>query len=165
MASAEAGSPPPTARRGRGGADVRRAARGHPKLRQLPTITGPIPLTEVLDAEGLALIERNADTILEEIGIEFRDDEECLALWRAAGADIRGTRGPFPPGLPRSLVRRSAPRLFTQAARNPERSVVIGGNHTGFAPVYGPPFIRSLDRGRRPPPTPGARGPGPSPCR
>jgi len=149
MASAEGSDTGTTARRARGGADARRAARGHPKLQQLPTITRRIPLTEVLDEEGLALIERNADTILEEIGIEFRDDEECLALWRAAGADIRGTRVRFPRGLPRSIVQRSAPRLFTQAARNPERSVVIGGNHTVFAPVYGPPFIRSLDEGRR----------------
>ncbi|MEX1205837.1 MAG: trimethylamine methyltransferase family protein [Dongiaceae bacterium] len=149
MASAETGNPPPTARRARGGADVRRAARGHPKLQQLPYITRRIPLTEVLNEEGLALIERNADTILEEIGIEFRDDEECLALWREAGADIKGTRVRFPRGLARSIVRKSAPRQFTQAARNPERSVVIGGNHTVFAPVYGPPFIRSLDEGRR----------------
>ncbi|MEX2008634.1 MAG: trimethylamine methyltransferase family protein, partial [Dongiaceae bacterium] len=149
MASAETGNPPPTARRARGGADVRRAARGHPKLQQFPYITRRIPLTEVLNEEGLALIERNADTILEEIGIEFRDDEECLALWREAGADIKGTRVRFPRGLPRSIVRKSAPRQFTQHARNPERSVEIGGNHTVFAPVYGPPFIRSLDEGRR----------------
>jgi trimethylamine--corrinoid protein Co-methyltransferase len=38
---------------------------------------------------------------------------------------------------------------FTQHARNPSRSVEIGGNATVFAPVYGPPFIRNLDEGRR----------------
>src|SRR3546814_18261637 len=41
------------------------------------------------------------------------------------------------------------PRQYTQHARNPERNVEIGGSHTVFAPVYGPPFIRNLDEGRR----------------
>jgi trimethylamine--corrinoid protein Co-methyltransferase len=36
-----------------------------------------------------------------------------------------------------------------QHARNPARSVLIGGNNTVFAPAYGSPFVRSLDEGRR----------------
>ena len=36
-----------------------------------------------------------------------------------------------------------------QHARNPARTVVIGGNRTVFAPAYGSPFVRSLDEGRR----------------
>ncbi|MFO1058582.1 MAG: trimethylamine methyltransferase family protein [Dongiaceae bacterium] len=136
-------------RRGRGGADARRAARSRPKLQALPFIIRKIPLTEVLGEEGLALIERNADTILEEVGIEFRDDEEALQLWRAAGADVKGTRVRFPRGLPRSIIQKTAPREFVQHARNPERNVTIGGKATVFAPVYGPPFVRNLDEGRR----------------
>ena len=31
----------------------------------------------------------------------------------------------------------------------PARSVVIGGKNTVFAPVYGSPFVRDLDDGRR----------------
>src|SRR6185369_2670264 len=139
----------PAGRRARGGADARRATRSHPKLVQLPYITRRIPLVTVLDEEGLTLIEGNADIILEEIGIEFRDDEEALQMWREAGADVKGTRVHFPRGLPRSLIQKTAPREYVQHARNPERNVVIGGNHTVFAPVYGPPFIRSLDEGRR----------------
>ena len=45
--------------------------------------------------------------------------------------------------------RRSAPREFTQHARNPARNVVIGGKNTVFAPAYGSPFVRNLDEGRR----------------
>ncbi len=149
MADPEQSAAPQPSRRGRGGAEARRAARAKPKLVQLPYITRKIPLTEVLGAEGLEIIEANADTILEEVGIEFRDDEECLRLWREAGADVRGTRVRFPRGLPRSIIRKTAPREFVQHARNPERSVRIGGDATVFAPVYGPPFIRSLDEGRR----------------
>jgi trimethylamine--corrinoid protein Co-methyltransferase len=136
-------------RRGRGGAEARRAARTHQKITQLPYIKRKIPLMTVLDEEGLVLIERNADTILEEIGIEFRDDEECLQLWRDAGADVKGTRVHFPKGLPRSIIQKSAPGQYIQHARNPDRNVQIGGDATVFAPVYGPPFIRSLDEGRR----------------
>ena len=102
----------------------------------------------MLDEEGLSLIEANADLIMEEIGLEFREDEEALALWQEAGADVKGTRVHFPKGLCRSLIK-TAPKTFTQHARNPERTVEIGGNATVFAPVYGPPFVRDLDKGRR----------------
>jgi trimethylamine---corrinoid protein Co-methyltransferase len=149
MASVEQSDAPAGGRRARGGAGARRALRSHPKLQQLPYISRRIPLTTVLDEDGLELIERNADTILEEVGIEFRDDGETLQLWREAGADVKGTRVHFPRGLPRSIIRKSAPREFVQHARNPARNVLIGGNATVFAPVYGPPFIRSLDEGRR----------------
>ena len=86
--------------------------------------------------------------MLEEIGIDFRDDAEALAMWKEAGADVKGERVRFPKGLVRSLLK-TAPREFTQHARNPERNVEIGGNNTVFAPVYGPPFVRDLDEGRR----------------
>jgi trimethylamine--corrinoid protein Co-methyltransferase len=136
-------------RRTRGGAEARRAARSRPKIEQLPFITRNVPLVEVLGAEGLEIIERNADTILEEVGIEFHGDEECLKLWKEAGADVRGVRVHFPRGLPRAIIQKSAPREYVQHARNPARNVTIGGKGTVFAPVYGPPFIRNLDEGRR----------------
>ncbi|MDF2766260.1 MAG: trimethylamine methyltransferase [Rhodospirillales bacterium] len=139
----------PEGRRSRGGAEARRAQRTRLSITQLPYIRRKIPLTEILSEEGLQLIERNADTILEKIGIEFREDEEALRLWKEAGADVKGTRVRFPRGLPRSIIQKSAPRTFTQHARNPERTVEIGGDATVFAPVYGPPFVRNLDDGRR----------------
>ncbi len=137
-----------THRRGRGGSDARRARRDGARIEQFPFITRRIPVTEVLSAEGLEIIEANAETILEEIGIEFREDAEALALWREAGADVKGERVHIPRGLARRLIAK-APPIFTQHARNPERSVRIGGDATVFAPVYGPPFVRDLDRGRR----------------
>ena len=138
----------PASRRGAGGHEARRARRQSGEIRQFPYITRRIPLYEVLDEEGLALIEANTDTILEEIGIEFREDEEALGLWKAAGADVRGERVHFPKGLCREVLK-TAPAIFTQHARNPARNVEIGGKATVFAPVYGPPFVRDLDGGRR----------------
>jgi trimethylamine--corrinoid protein Co-methyltransferase len=112
-------------------------------------ITRGVPPYEVLTEEGLSLIEHNADTILEEIGIDFRDDEEALALCREAGAEVDGMRVRFPRGLCRSIIQASAPREFMQHARNPARSVKIGGDSLVCVPAYGPPFVRDLDGGRR----------------
>lgn len=100
-------------------------------------------------AETLELVENNAETVLEEVGIEFRDDPEALALFRSAGASIDGERVRFPRGMCREIIQRSAPKEFTQYARNPDRSVRIGGDHTVLVPAYGPPFVRDLDAGRR----------------
>ena len=136
-------------RGGSGGAAARRASRsgGGPGEKKV-YITRKINEYEVLDEEGLTLIENNADTVLEEVGIEFRDDAEALDLWREAGADVRGERVHFPKGLCRSLLK-TAPPVFTQHARNAERSVQIGGKATVFVPVYGPPFVRDLEGERR----------------
>jgi trimethylamine---corrinoid protein Co-methyltransferase len=146
-ASADAGSRRP--RRSGGGAEARRAQRsGAGPGPQLTYIKRQIPLYEVLTEEGLTLIENNAETILQEIGIDFRDDPEALDLWRGAGAEVKGERVRFPRGLVRALIK-TAPSTFTQRARNPARNVEIGGRNLVFAPVYGPPFIRNLDEGRR----------------
>lgn len=135
-------------RRGGGGAEARRDARRDGGMESYGYIKRHLKPYEVLTDEGAELIEANADLILEEIGIEFRDDEEALQMWRDAGADVQGERVRFPRGLCRDLIK-TAPSQFTQHARNPERSVEIGGNNTVFAPVYGPPFVRDLDGERR----------------
>ena len=131
------------------GREAKRAARTARSHSTVPYITRKIPCYEVLGAEGLELLEHNADTILEEIGVAFRDAPETLEILRDAGADVQGERVRFPRGMCRTIVQRSAPREFTQHARNPARSAVIGGARTVFAPAYGSPFIRSLDEGRR----------------
>ena len=134
--------------RGGGGAMARRGARSALSLPSLGPLVRSLPPIDILDEEGMALIEGNADKIMEEIGVEFRDDAEALSMWKEAGADVRGERVHFPVGLCRELMK-TAPSSFVQHARNPERSVKIGGRNTVFAPVYGPPFIRALDGERR----------------
>ena len=140
----------PAGRAGRGGGrDAKRAQRLASAAHTVPFITRNIPYYEVLTEEGLALIEHNAETVLEEVGIDFKDDLESLEIWRNAGADVQGERVHFPRGLCRSLVQATAPREYVQHARNPARNVVIGGKNTVFAPNYGSPFVRDLDGGRR----------------
>ncbi len=131
------------------GREAKRAARLAHAVEIIPFITRKIPYYEVLNEEGLALIEQNADAILEEVGIDIKGDEEVLQLWRNAGADVQGDRVHFPRGMCRSLIQKTAPREYIQHARNPARSVTIGGKNTVFAPNYGSPFVRDLDKGRR----------------
>ncbi len=103
----------------------------------------------ILDEEGLALIEASADGLLRDVGMEFRGDPEILGIFREAGADVKGERVRFEPGMCRQIVQATAPGEYTQQARNPANSVRIGGRNTVLAPVWGPPFIHNLDEGRR----------------
>lgn len=139
-----------TPRRGRRGAGREaKRARAASSGKASAYIKRKIPVYELMHEDGLSLIEQNADTILEEIGIDFRDDAEALELWRDAGADVQGERVRFPRGMCRKLITDSAPSQFIQHARNPAKSVVIGGNNTVMVPAYGPPFVHDLDKGRR----------------
>jgi trimethylamine--corrinoid protein Co-methyltransferase len=108
-----------------------------------------IPHYSILNDEELSIIEYNADTILEEIGIVFSEDEESLEILANAGANIDGDRVRFPRGMCRKIIQNSAPKEFKQHARNPERSVMIGGDNMVLVPAYGSPFVHSLDKGRR----------------
>ena len=136
-------------RKGAGGRSARKSARESVQVSASPFIARNIPYYEMLDESSLELIEANADTVLEEIGIEFREFPEALELFKAAGAEVKGELVRFPKGLCRSIIQASAPSEYTQHARNPERSTIIGGKRTVLVPAYGSPFIRNLDEGRR----------------
>lgn len=135
-------SSPGRRRRRKGGKESRAPLR-------VPFINRKIGTYDILSEEGLCLIENNAETILRETGMEFRDDPEILEILKQAGADVNGERVRFEPGMCATIIRATAPAEYTQYARNPENNVVIGGSNTVFAPVWGPPFVHDLDRGRR----------------
>ena len=113
----------PTGARRPNARDAKRAARTARGAASAPYIVRKIPRFEVLDDEGLSIIERNADRILEETGIEFREDPEVLDIFRKAGAQVDGERVRFPAGMCRALIQQHAPREFTQIARNPARDL------------------------------------------
>ena len=114
--------------------------------------TGPayikriIPTYEVLGEESLLQIEATAARILAEIGLDIRDDDEALALFKKSGAKVDGMRVRFEPGHLQEVLK-TAPAQFTQHARNPAHSVPIGGKNIVFSPAYGSPFVMDLDRG------------------
>lgn len=139
------------ARRGRrgGGRAARQALRTAKVIEHQPFLTRKLARAEVLSEEGLELMEHNADTLLEEVGIELMNFPEALGIYAGAGADIDGTRARFPRGMCREIITASAPASFVQHARNPARSVTIGDPHVVFAPTYGSPFVWDADDGRR----------------
>ncbi|NNK16446.1 MAG: trimethylamine methyltransferase, partial [Sulfitobacter sp.] len=137
------------ARRGRGGGGAaRRAERSAVSFETAKFIERNIPNFEVLTEEALEIIEYNAETVLEEIGVNFPDNPAAIQRWRDAGADIDGERVRIPRGLARKLCA-TAPSEYTQHARNPARNVTVGGKNLVLAPVYGPPFVRDAAGGRR----------------
>ncbi|MCL4263089.1 MAG: trimethylamine methyltransferase family protein [Anaerolineae bacterium] len=106
-----------------------------------------LPPYKLLGEEGLQKIHDASTTILAEIGIDFYD-AEAQAVLRANGVRLEGDTAYFDPAQVMETIAQ-APAQFTQLARNPDNNVLIGGQHLCFAPVYGPPFVHDLDRGRR----------------
>ena len=76
-------------RRG-GGRDARRQLRSNSTATVTPFIIRQLEPLDMLNDESAELIENNAEVILEEIGIDFRDDPEALTILRDVGCDIQG---------------------------------------------------------------------------
>ncbi len=127
-----------------------RAARGRSVTGKpdAPFIRRVLPQINILDEEQIAALEAQVDWIFEEVGVAFRDDPEALRIWRDAGARLEGDLVRADAAFVRSLCSK-APREFRQLARNREKTVTIGGANQVFAPVYGSPFVRDLEGGRR----------------
>lgn len=118
---------------------------------QSPYVRRSLAYFDPLDDEQLVKMDEQVDWLLENVGIAFRDDPVALEIWREAGVIPTGDMGDLIKAdakFIRNLCAK-APREFTQLARNPDRSVSIGGNSQVFAPIYGAPFVRDLKGGRR----------------
>ena len=118
---------------------------------QLPfrRLTNPFTPLEVLSPDQVEDVHRASLRILAEVGIEVLGDRAIDHL-AAAGATVdRATRRVrLEPALVEELIT-TAPAEFTLHARNPGRTVVLGGRHLVFSSVGGPAFVTDLDRGRR----------------
>jgi trimethylamine---corrinoid protein Co-methyltransferase len=137
-------------KRSRSGGRAGNARRGGPAIRQM---AWQIPLnadtpTAPLPPEGVAAIHDGAMRILEEIGIEFLN-EEAVKILKEAGCVIDGTNVRMDRGFVMEMVA-LAPSSFTITPRNRDRQIVIGGGHMVFGNVSSPPNCSDLDRGRRP---------------
>lgn len=102
---------------------------------------------DIFSEDEIRQIHQATMTILEKHGIEVFH-EEGRALFAKHGARVDGVKVYFPPALVEEQLK-TAPSQFTLHARNPEKSVVVGGNSTVMAPGYGSPFVMDLDQGKR----------------
>lgn len=113
-------------------------------------LQNPFKPVEVLAPEQVERIHNASMHILEEVGIDFLDDE-ALDLWAAAGARVdRGSRHVW---IGRDLVLEAlqqAPAQFTLHARNPEHTLTVGDNNINFATVGAAPYYSDVEVGRRP---------------
>jgi trimethylamine--corrinoid protein Co-methyltransferase len=139
----------PQDQRRRGGRRERRDLRTRPDHAMLPQLTGRLPLTAPMDTEQIERIDRASLDILEDVGVVFRDDI-ALEDWRRAGADVRGERVHLDRALVKSLIS-TIPPTITLHARNPDKSVTLGGRQSIFVPMTGAPYLRDLEDMRRAP--------------
>jgi len=106
-----------------------------------------MPFFEYFTQSEVKQIHDTTLRVMEEAGLDFGYDP-ALKVLAKAGCKVEGRRVFFPPKLVEEMVAK-APSEFTLYGRNPEKDVVIGGDHIAFIPCYGPPFVTDLDRGRR----------------
>ncbi len=104
--------------------------------------------TEPLAEEGVQAIHDGAMRILEDIGIEFLN-EEALDLFRQAGCIVEGTNVRMGRDWVMEMVGK-APAQFTLTPRNPDRQITIGGRTILFGNVSSPPNYWDLDHGKMP---------------
>lgn len=102
---------------------------------------------EILSGEEVEVIHGQAMSILEEIGIDFLL-ERARDAFGGAGMKVEGDRVRLDRELVTEMVAK-APATFQLQARNPDRTVTLGGDSMVMAPVYGPPFVTDRERGRR----------------
>ena len=106
-----------------------------------------IPIYEILNNEGVELIHAKSMEILKEVGVDFYLDE-AQGILKEHGVEMKGDTAFFEPGLIEEYVAK-APDHFTQLARNPDNNLLVGTNRMIYAPVYGPPYVQDMERGRR----------------
>ena len=107
--------------------------------------------TEPLSAEGVMHLHETAMVILEEIGIEFLNDE-ARTLLKQAGCKIDGENVRMGRDFIMEMLAK-APSEFTLTPRNPAKVLTIGGTNIVFGNVSSPPNYYDLEIGRKVPGT------------
>ena len=137
-------------RRRRGARAALRKARENKTTNMLPALKRRLPLTEPMDQEQIEKIDNASMSILENVGVIFRDPI-AIADWKSAGAEVRdGDRVHLDRELVRELIS-SIPSSFTYHARNPDNNLPFGNDHCIFVPMTGAPYLRDLNDERRAP--------------
>ena len=104
---------------------------------------------EPLDAEGVEAVHDGSMRVLEEIGIDFLN-EEAKQVLKDAGCEV--VPGTDTVRMDREFVMEKvglAPSEFSITPRNLGRAITVGGDNILFVNVSSPPNVADLDRGRR----------------
>ena len=126
-----------------GGRAARQAKRAASDHKMLPGLINRLPNCNVMDEEQVRRLDDASMSILEDVGVVFRDDI-ALEDWRKAGAKVVGETVYLDREQVRELIS-TIPSDFTYHARNPANNIPLGGNRSMFIPMTGAPFLRDLD--------------------
>ena len=148
MSEAKAPATPSSQPR-RGGSRGRRRQKANIRTPMLPTLSRNLPVVEPLSIEEIEKIDHESMRILEEVGVDFRDPV-ALQHWKEAGAKVDGERVYADRSMIKELLK-TIPTDVTLHARDPQKTVQLGGPHSIFVPMTGAPFLRDLEDIRRHP--------------
>ena len=132
-----------------GGRAARQAKRSAPNHAMLPGLESKLPHCNMMNDEQVRRLDDASMSILEDVGVVFRDDI-ALEDWRQAGAKVVGDTVYLDREMVRELIA-TIPSDFTYHARNPANNIPLGGNRSMFIPMTGAPFLRDLNDVRRNP--------------
>lgn len=108
--------------------------------------------TEPLTEEGVEAIHDGAMRILEEIGIDFLN-QEAIEIFKEAGCKVDGENVKMDREWVMEMLSH-APSDFHITPRNPDRQIHVGGKTILFGNVSSPPNYYDIEQGRK---TPGTR--------
>lgn len=131
-------------RRGRAQRKAQREAEKQPRL---GTIRYGIKPVEMVSEDQLEAIHQASLSILQEVGIDFRD-AVALQQWQQAGARVEGERVYLDGELIEQLLAH-APASFHMTGRGQDGAFEIGVDTLAFCPMQGAPNIRDLEGKRR----------------
>jgi trimethylamine---corrinoid protein Co-methyltransferase len=109
----------------------------------------PYEPVRVLSDDHVAAIDAAARQLLADTGMRILD-ADTRRRYRVAGCEVDDDTlmVRFDPAMLTETLA-AAPATFTLHARNPVKSVVVGGRHVVFGAVGGPAFVHDTVRGRR----------------
>lgn len=103
--------------------------------------------TEPLDGEAVNRIHEAGLKVMEDIGIEFLNDE-ALDIFREAGCKVEGANVRLGRDFVMEMIG-NCPSTFAITPRNPDREIMIGGPHMVFGNVSSPPNTFDIENGKQ----------------
>jgi len=130
----------------------KRRTAGVPEKQSLPwkQIRNSLAPIEPLSADEIESIHQASLRVLAELGMKVTD-LEARKIYAEGGGRVNDSEEMvyLDPEMVAEVIK-TVPAEYIHNARNPNKSVTIGGNHITFSGVGGPAFVSDLDRGRRP---------------
>ena len=111
---------------------------------QTPRLYDPV---RVISDDQVAAIHQAALRVLAEIGMRVLHPP-ARELYQQAGGQVQGDMVRLDPALVMERLK-TVPETFALEARNPLKSLKVGGQDCIYAAVGGPAYVMDNDRGRR----------------